>query len=145
MYRCALNKMIKYLFRRQFCSYFPAIYFEYLKKILLSGLFWIQVIWGFLSDSSPSLPGYDHRQNTITQPSQLLCKRSTTTKRWFWTLFTGPSTRVADEGAGVRRALATLDWTSAHLPLHVHIQTCLSVWTRRPLWQQSWPSPTMFT
>ena len=56
-------------------------------------------------------------------------------------LLVGPSTRVADESAGLRLALATPSWTSARLPM----QTSLPVWTRRPLRQQSGPSPTMVT
>jgi hypothetical protein len=42
---------------------------------------------------------------------------------------------------GLSRALATTNWTSAHLPL----QTRLPLWTRRTLRQQLEPSSTIYS
>jgi hypothetical protein len=52
----------------------------------------------------------------------------------------GSSTRAADESAGLSRALAAANWTSAHLPL----QTLLPLWTRRTLRQQLEPPSTIY-
>jgi hypothetical protein len=53
----------------------------------------------------------------------------------------GSSTRAADGSSGLGRALATANWTSAHLPL----QTLLPLWTRRTLRQQLEPPSTIYS
>ena len=43
-----------------------------------------------------------------------------------------PSTRVADESAGLRRALATPNWTSAHPLLQIMLQIGIYIATTYP-------------